>query len=87
MWGMDLEGRVARLERRLDATLKVVQTGMKMLVKLEEGMVQSREETRQFRDETRRAIDALIAAQLRSDARVDRLVAAMRRTWPNGRGN
>ena len=50
-----------RVERRLDATLKIVQTGMKMIVKMEK-------ENRDFRDETRYAIKALIAAQMRTDA-------------------
>ena len=50
-----------RVERRLDATLKIVQTGMKMIVKMEK-------ENRDFREETRYAIKALIAAQMRTDA-------------------
>ena len=50
-----------RVEKRLDATLKIVQTGMKMLVKMEK-------ENSEFRKETREAIHALIESQMRTDA-------------------
>ena len=50
-----------RVEKRLDATLKIVQTGMKMLVKMEK-------ENREFRNETRQAIHALIESQMRTEA-------------------
>ena len=63
-----------RVERRLDATLKIVQTGMKMLVKMEG-------ENREFRKDTRAALHALIESQMRTDAivaalakKIDRLV-------------
>ena len=55
-----------RVEKRLDATLKIVQTGMKMLVKMEK-------ENIEFRKETREAIHALIEAQMRTDAVVSAL--------------
>jgi len=55
-----------RMEKRLDATLKIVQTGMKMLVKMEK-------ENSEFRKETREAIHALIEAQMRTDAVVSAL--------------
>jgi len=80
-----------RTERRLDATLKIVQTGMKLLVKMQQEtrefkkeMLEFKDEMREFREETRRGINALIAAQMRSDARVDRLVAVLR---PRSNGN
>jgi hypothetical protein len=60
---MDLERRMDRVEKRLDATLKIVQTGMKMLVKMEK-------ENSEFRKETRDAIHALIEAQMRTDAQL-----------------
>ena len=88
---------MSRTERRLDATLKIVQTGMKLLVKMQQETRESKKEMREFKaemrefkEETRHGINALIAAQLRSearqdrlDARVDRLVAALR-TRSNG---
>ena len=55
-----------RVERRLDATVKIVQTGMKLLVKMEK-------ENSEFRKETREAIHALIEAQMRTDATVAKL--------------
>ena len=58
---MDMDRRMDRVERRLDATLKIVQTGMKMLVKMEK-------ENAEFRKETREAIHALIESQMRTDA-------------------
>lgn len=82
-----------RVERRLDATLKIVQTGMKMIVKMEK-------ENRDFREETRYAIKALIAAQMRTDAvvaemgrkitevgaKIDRLTDALLKPPFNGGG-
>jgi len=69
-----------RVERRLDATLKIVQTGMKMLVKMEKENSEFRKETREFaaetrefKKETREAIHALIDAQMRTDAIVSAL--------------
>jgi hypothetical protein len=81
---MNLEGRMDKMDRRLDATLKIVQTGMKMLVKMQEGMREMKEDTRQFKTETRQAINALIAAQQRSDARLDRFIASLGRSGTNG---
>jgi hypothetical protein len=89
---MDLEGRMGRTERRLDATLKIVQTGMKMLVKMQQDtrdfkkeMRDFKGEMRDFKNETQRGINALIAAQMRTDAKLDRLVDALLRTHSNGR--
>jgi len=69
-----------RVEKRLDATLKIVQTGMKMLVKMEEQNREFRKEmrefaaeTREFKNETREAIHALIESQMRTDAVVSAL--------------
>jgi hypothetical protein len=74
-----------RVEKRLDATLKLVQTGMKMLVKMEK-------ENREFRKETREAIHALIESQMRTDAivtalgvEIDRFIDGLR-TGGNGSG-
>ena len=61
------------MERRLDATLKIVQTGMKMLVKMEKENAEFRKETREFKKETREAIHALIESQMRTDAIVKAL--------------
>jgi len=67
-----------RVEKRLDATLKIVQTGMKMLVRMEK-------ENAEFRKETREAIHALIESQMRTDAalkalgiKIDRFVDGFR---------
>ena len=62
-----------RVEKRLDATLKIVQTGMKMLVKMEKENSEFRKETREFAAETREAIHALIESQMRTDAVVSAL--------------
>ena len=88
---MDLEGCTDKMERRLDATLKIVQTGMKMLVKMQEGMRGIKEETRAMKEDTRElkkemreSINALTAAQMRSDARLDRFIASLGRGGANG---
>jgi predicted nuclease with TOPRIM domain len=77
---MHLEARVGKVERRVDATLKIVQTGMRLLVKLQQENAEFRKdikefkrEVREFKQETRRAIHALIEAQMRTDAKLDRL--------------
>ena len=62
-----------RVEQRLDATLKLVQTGMKMLVKMEKENREFRKETREFKKETRETIHALIQSQMRTDAIVTAL--------------
>jgi len=86
-----------RVEKRLDATLKIVQTGMKMLVKMEKENSEFRKEirefaaeTREFNKETREAIHALIESQMRTDAivkalgiKIDRLVDG----WNSGNGS
>jgi hypothetical protein len=74
---MDSDRRMDRVERRLDATLKIVQTGMKMLVKMQE-------DTRTFKKETREGISALIAAQMRSEAKLDRFITSLGRSGGNG---
>lgn len=55
-----------RVERRLDATTKLIQQGMKLLV--------------QFQEENRYAIRSLIDAQQRAEARQDRAEARLQRT-------
>lgn len=50
-----------RVERHLDATLKIVQTGMKMLVAMQK-------DQREFKQETRYAINALLEAQMRTES-------------------
>ena len=81
-----------RVEKRLDATLKIVQTGMKMLVKMEEQNREFSKETREFAAETREAIHALIESQMRTDAivkalgiKIDRFVDGFR-AGGNGSG-
>jgi hypothetical protein len=68
------------VEKRLEATLKLVQTGMKMLVKMEKENREFRKErrefateTRAFKKETRQAVHALIESQMRTDAIVKAL--------------
>ena len=80
-----------KVERRLDSTLKLLQTGMKILVKMQQEHREFKkenrefkEEVREFKNETRRGINALIAAQMRSEAKVDRLVAALLKSRSNG---
>jgi len=66
-----------RVEKRLDATLKLVQTGMKMLAKMEKENREFRKETREFKKETREAIHALIESQMRTDAQVAALTTTV----------
>jgi len=86
----------------MNGLTKLVEAGMRVLVKAEderkqiredqkqarEEMKQAREEHRQAREEMREirtSIRALIEAQMRTDAKLDRLVAVLLRTNPNGR--
>ena len=68
---------MSRVEKRLDATTKLLHAGMKMLVNFQK-------ENRQAHKETREAIQALIDAHLRLDAKVNRLVDSMLRRGSNG---
>jgi hypothetical protein len=77
---MNLEARVDRLERRLDATLKMVHAGMKMLVKMQEETRRERKENREFKIDTQHKINALIEAQMRSEESITELTAAQKRT-------
>lgn len=82
---MDIsDRRMARVERRLDGTLKLVKMGMKMLVQLERGLKAAQKETKEFKKETREAINALIEAQTRTETKIDRLVDGLLRRYPNG---
>jgi hypothetical protein len=88
---MDLEGRMAKMERRLDATLKIVQTGMKLLVKMQEDARQMKEDTRQMKEDTRalkkemrEGINALVAAQMRTEEKLDRFITSLGRSGANG---
>jgi len=69
-----------RVEKRLDATLKIVQTGMKMLVKIEKENREFRKETREFNKKTDEAIHALIESQLRTDEAIHALIESQTRT-------
>ena len=76
-----------KFDRRLDATLKIVQTGMKMLVKMQKDTRELKQETREMKQETREmkhAINAMIAAQIRCDERLDRFIASLGKSGPNG---
>ena len=62
-----------RVEKRLDATLKIVQTGMKMLVKIEQDIRALTESQR-----------ALTEAQRKTDRKFDRLIDSWTRRRNNG---
>ena len=63
---LSLETRVDRLEKNLETTAKLVKLGMKILLK-----------TQQLGKENREAINALIEAQMRAEARIGRAEARM----------
>lgn len=65
-----------KIERRLDATTKLIQAGMKMLVK-----------TQQENRETARAVNALIEAQMRTESKLERLIESLSRRKGNGRAH
>jgi Sec-independent protein translocase protein TatA len=67
---------------------------MKLLVKTQQDtrefkkeMREFKNEMREFKEETRSGINALIAAQMRTDSKLDRLVDVLLRTHSNGRRN
>ena len=63
---MDLEKRMDRVEKNLDTTAKLVKLGMKVVL--------------QNARDTKEAINALIDAQMRAEARMDRTEARQRRS-------
>jgi uncharacterized membrane protein (DUF106 family) len=84
---MDLNARMDKIERRLDSTTKLIETGMKMLVKMQKEHREFQKEHREFQKETRYAINALVAAQMRTEVKLDRLISAMGRNGSNGHRN
>ena len=80
-----------RIERRLDATTKLLQHGMKMLAKFQDENRRAQEENRKEQEENRHAIRALIDAQQRAEirqrrteAQLDKLIVALLKNNPNG---
>lgn len=65
---MDGNARMDKIERRLDATTKLVKTGMRMLVKMQKEQQEFQKETREFKKEAREFKNRDAA----SDERVDR---------------
>jgi len=51
---------------------------------MQEDTRELKKEMREFKAENRQAIDALIAAQMRSDGRLDRFIASLGRSGANG---
>lgn len=51
---------------------------------MKEGASQMKEDTRTLKKEMREGINALIAAQMRTDAKLDRFVESLGRTGANG---
>ena len=88
-----------RFERGLKSLRMLVQVGMKMMVKLQEGQKQLQEGQKQLQKElrdgmremheestaTKAEVRALVRAQQRTDGKLDRLIDAMLRQQTNGR--
>lgn len=62
-----------RLDKRMDGIAKLLKTGMHMLAN-------DRAESKRNNAEIRQSIEALVEAQMRSEARMDRLAAAQEDT-------
>jgi hypothetical protein len=76
---MDLEGRVAKVEKRIEATTKLVHLGMKLLVKMQQETI----ELKKAQKETTEKINMLIDVQMALGGKIDRLVDS----WAKNRGN
>ena len=81
-----------RFERGLKSLRMLVQVGMKMMVKLQQGHKQLRQELRDSKREmqdqstaTKAEVRALLRAQKQTDGKLDRLIDAMLRQHTNGR--
>ena len=68
------DARMDRFEKQLEATRKLVQAGMKIVVQI--GRAQK---------ETERKLKALLEAQAKCDARVDRFIRSLEHGSGNGR--
>lgn len=73
---MDAEARFAKFERRLDAITKLIQTGMKMIVRIEN----QQKKTSEQQEENEHAIRALIETQMNTEVRLQRLIEVQERT-------
>ena len=69
------EARMDRTDRQIAGLQKLVKTGMRLIVRIEKRQVQNED-----------SLNALIAAQLRTDAKIDRLATIWLKRPPNGKG-
>ena len=74
------DARMEKFDRRLEAMRKLVETGMRMLVKMEKGQQGLTERLNALAVD----VQALTAAQRRTDRKLDRLLDAWSRQRPNG---
>ncbi|MBI3667794.1 MAG: hypothetical protein HY236_16445 [Acidobacteria bacterium] len=70
----EVDKRFQKIDKRLDAITKLIHVGMKLVVQVGERQKEDRE-----------SIHALIAAQMRTDQKLDRLITVLLKTGRNGR--
>jgi hypothetical protein len=79
------EARADKFDKRLDAIRKLVETGMRMLVKIEKTQLDSKNDFDRRFKELVEAQKETAAAQKKTDQKLDRLIDSWTKRGTNGR--
>jgi hypothetical protein len=76
--------RMDKFDKRLDATRKLVETGMRMLVKIEKSQIESKKDFDHRINLLDQRIHTLVDAQGKTDKKLDRLIDSLTKGRTNG---
>jgi dsDNA-binding SOS-regulon protein len=79
------EARADQFDKRLDAMRKLVETGMKMLVKIEKNQLDLQKGFAESKNDFDRRFKELVEAQKKTDQKLDRLIDSWTKRGSNGR--
>jgi hypothetical protein len=78
------EVRADRFDKRLEATRKLVETGMKLLVKIEKSHLETKKDFAESKKDFDRRLKELLDAQKKTDLKLDRLIDFWGKRRSNG---
>jgi hypothetical protein len=79
------EARADKFDKRLEAMRKLVETGMKMLVRIEKNHVELQKDFLESKNDFDRRFKELVEAQKKTDQKLDRLIDSWTKRGSNGR--
>lgn len=82
---VDVDARLAKIDRRLDSITTILKAGMRWLAKHEQILDRHEKMLAKSRQDFDQRIDGLIEAQQRTDRKLDRLAEMLLARGPNGR--